>query len=226
MPLQRTSTIGPFILGAFVLGACFILDILPARADSSAKTGPAESYIADFFRATVQTAIAPQSDEYATKAVKALLLREIPLDETARFMLGRAWPSDNNAVQAQFQDEFHDFIAETVTRTLRSNPSVALEVKGSRKRPDGSLLVLSSLTLPSGSALPVDWQLAEDPSDGTFQITDVAVAGIQAGFMLRNMAVAALDDGETVEGLIPRLRTALGKRTGAGAKAGSTVTSP
>ena len=227
MPLQRTSRLSAFILGAIVLGACFILHILPARADSSAKTGLAESYIADFFRATVETAVAPQSDEYATKAVKALLLREIPLDETARFMLGRAWPTDNNEVQIQFQDEFHDFVAEAVTHSLRSNPSVALEVKGSRKRSDGSLLVLSSLNLPSGTALPVDWQVAENPSDGTFQITDVAVAGIQAGFMLRNMAAAALDDGETVEGLIPRLRTALGKRARAAAAAAPpTVTSP
>jgi len=227
MSHTSTSVRGVIIPGILLLAACLKAVILPAHADSSAKTGLAESYIADFFRATVETAVEPQSDEYATKAVKALLLREIPLDETARFMLGRAWPTDNKEAGAQFQDAFHDFVAEAVTRSLRANPTVALEVKGSRKRPDGSLLVLSNLTLPSGGSLPMDWQVAEDPTDGTFQITDVAIAGIHAAFMLRNMASVALGDGETVEGLIPRLRNALAKRTGGGATATQPpVTSP
>jgi ABC-type transporter MlaC component len=208
-----------------LLAACFAA-ILPAHADSSAKSTPAESYIADFFRATVETAVTPQSDEYAIKAVKVLLLRAIPLDETARFMLGRAWPSDNHQAAAQFQEEFHDFVAEAVTRSLRAHPSVALAVKGSRKRPDGSTLVWSSLSLPSGQSLPVDWQVTQNPTDGTFQVTDIAVTGMHAAFVLRGMAMAAMDDGETVASLIPRLRSALNHRTRGATSGSATVTSP
>ena len=187
--------------------------ILSAWADSPAKPDPAESYIAGFFRATVETAVAPQSDEYATKAVKLLLLRAIPLDETARFMLGRAWPTDNKAAGRRFQEEFDDFVAEAVTQGLRANPTLALEVNGSRTRADGRTLVLSMLALPSGTKVPVDWEVAPNPADGTFQITDMTVAGFNAAILLRSAAEATLAETD-IDGLIPRWRAAFARRTG------------
>ena len=212
MPHRRASIPKAFILGAFILCACFLLNILPAHADSSAKSHPAESYIADFFRATVETAVAPQSDAYATKAVKTLLIREISLNETARFMFGRAWPTDNKQAAAGFQEEFQDFVAEAVTRGLRQNPTTALVVQGSRARTDGSILVLSTLSLPSGKALPVDWQVEPRPADGTFQITHIAVAGMDGAILLRSVAATVLAEGATdAEGLIPWLRAALSR---------------
>src|SRR3954469_13667692 len=85
MHRYRTSISRAFIPVAIILAAGLLTTILPApilsaRADSSANSHLAESYIAEFFRATVETAVAPQSDEYATKAVKIRLLREIQLD--------------------------------------------------------------------------------------------------------------------------------------------------
>lgn len=227
MSQTRTSAPARSLLpGSLLLVAALVAAILPARADSSAKYGPAESYIAEFFRATVATAVASQSDEYATNAVKVLLLREVPLDETARFMLGRAWPTTNKPAALRFQEEFHDFVAEAVARSLRANPTAALEVSGSRTRPDGTVLVLSSLNLPSGAALPIDWQVARDPQNGTFQITDIAILGIDAAIMLRSMAGTMLAEGKTgIDDLIPRLRAALVRRTGADA-ASPAVTSP
>ncbi|WP_459858647.1 ABC transporter substrate-binding protein [Dongia sp. agr-C8] len=184
--------------------------ILSARADSPANSEPAESYIAGFFRATVETAVAPQSDEYATKAVKGLLLRAIRLDDTARYMLGRLWPTDNNEAGRRFQADFQDFVAEVVTVGLRANPSPALRVKGSRSRDDGSTLVLSMLTMPSGRELPVDWQVMRDPADGTFQITEITVAGINAAMALRSMTEATLAETD-IDGVIPRWRSALAR---------------
>lgn len=198
--------------------------ILSAWADSSAKSDRAERYIAGLFRATVETAVAPQSGEYATKAVKTLLLREIPLDETARFMLGRAWPTENNEAGRRFQAQFRDFVAEAVTLGLRAHPTLALEVKGSRTRADGSTLVLSTLTLPSGTAVPIDWSVARTPTHGTFQIIDISVAGFNAAGLLRSMAEATL--AETgVDGLIPHWRATLARRA-AGSAGSATVTSP
>ncbi len=105
------------------------------------------------------------------------LLREIQLDETARFMLGRAWPTDNKEAGRRFQEQFRDFVAEVVTQGLRANPNLALAVKGSRIRPDGTTLVMSTLTLPSGTTVPVDWRLEQNPATGTFQIIDISVVG-------------------------------------------------
>jgi ABC-type transporter MlaC component len=202
------------------------LTILPVHADSSAKTEPAESYIADFFRATVETAVTPRSDEYATKAVKILLLRAVPLDETARFMLGRNLHSDNKQGALRFQEQFQDFVAEVITMGIRANPTVGLQVEGSRPRTDGSFLVLSSLNLPSGTAIPVNWQVAQNPADGTFQVTKIDVAGIDAAIMLRTIATTALSEGQTdVDGLIPWFRAALERRSGEAAPR-ATVTSP
>ncbi|WP_395020786.1 ABC transporter substrate-binding protein [Dongia sp.] len=198
------------ILATGLLKAVLPAPFLSARADSPAKSEPAESYIAGFFRATVETAVAPQSDEYATKAVKGLLLRSIRLDETARYMLGRLWPTDNNEAGSRFQADFQDFVAEAVTTGLRANPTLALEVKGSRSRDDGSTLVLSMLTLPSGTALPVDWLVIADPTNGTFQITDITVAGINAAMALRSMTEASLAETD-IDGLIPSWRTALAR---------------
>jgi ABC-type transporter MlaC component len=221
-PVVPIRLIWASILAVGILKAVLPSPILPAWADSSAKSNRAESYIAGFFRATVETAVAPQSDEYATKAVKALLLREIPLDDTARFMLGRLWSTDNHEAGRRFQADFQDFAAEAVTKGLRANPTVALEVKGSRNRTDGSTLVLSMLTLPSGMSLPIDWQVVPDPAHGTFQITDVTVAGINAAMALRSMTEATLTETD-IDGLIPRWRSALARRqqTSAGNSANS-----
>jgi len=218
---------------AITLAAGLLTTLLPATiisawADSSAKSDRAESYIADFFRATVETAVAPQSDEYATKAVKVLLLREIPLDDTARFMLGRAWPSDNSEAGRRFQKQFQDFVAEAVAQGLRANPTLALEVKGSRSRTDGSTLVSSTLALPSGTTVPVDWQVVQNPATGTFQIIDITVAGINAAMTLRSMAEVTLAETD-VDGLIPRWRATLVRRqqaTTGGSAEQPTVTSP
>jgi ABC-type transporter MlaC component len=210
MPRGFFQVVLAVILAAGLLKALLPAPILPAQADSSAKSDPAESYIAGFFRATVETAAAPQSDETATKAVKTLLLREIPLDDTARFLLGRLWPSDNKEAGRRFQDQFRDFVAEAVTKGLRDNPTLALEVKGSRSRDDGTTLVLSMLTLPSGTTLPVDWKVAQDPARGTFQVVDITVAGINAAMALRSMAEVTLAETD-IDGLIPRWRTALAR---------------
>jgi ABC-type transporter MlaC component len=216
------------ILAAGLLKALLPGLILSAWADSSAKSNLAESYIAGFFRATVETAVAPQSDEYATKAVKMLLLREIQLDETARFMLGRAWPSDNKEAGRRFQEQFQDFVAEVMTRGLRANPNLRLAVKCSRNRPDGTVLVMSMLALPSGTELPVDWRVARNPQTGTFQIIDISVAGFDAAIMLRTMAETTLAETD-IDGLIPRWRATLNRReqaTAAGNPPRPTVTSP
>ncbi len=216
------------ILAAVLLKALLPAPILSARADSPANSDRAESYIAGFFRATVETAVAPQSDEYATKAVKMRLLREIELDETARFMLGRAWPTDNKEAGHRFQEQFRDFVAEVVTQGLRANPNLVLAVKGSRMRPDGTTLVMSTLALPSGTTVPVDWRLEQNPATGTFQIIDISVVGIDAAILLRSMAETTLAETD-IEGLIPRWRATLARRaqssTG-GSAARPTVTSP
>lgn len=211
---------------AIILAAGLLNVVLPAPAwaDSSAKSDLAESYIAGFFRATVETAIAPQSDEHATNAVKVLLLREIRLDETARFMLGRAWPTDNNEAGRRFQEQFQNLVAEVVTQGLRAQPALALDVKGSRTRPDGTTLVSSMLSLPSGTALPVDWRVAQNAGTGTFQIVDIMVAGIDAAIMLRTMAETSLAETD-IDGLIPQWRATLVRPTG-GSVQRPTVTSP
>jgi ABC-type transporter MlaC component len=217
IPLAVILTIG-------TLKAMLPAPILSASADSSAKSDPAGSYIAGFFRATVETAIASHSEEYATKAVKVLLLRAIQLDETARFMLGRFWPSDNKEAGRRFQQQFRDFAAEAVTQGLRANPDLVLEVTGSRARPDGSTLVSSTLVLPSGTEVPVDWRVEPNPKTGSFRIGDMTVAGIDAAIMLRTMAEATLAETD-LDGLIPNWRAALVRRTGGTAKH-PTVTSP
>jgi ABC-type transporter MlaC component len=198
------------ILAVGLLKAVLPSPILSAWADSPARSDLAESYIAGFFRATVETAVTPLSDEYATKAVKALLLREIPLADTARFMLGRRWPTENNGAGRRFQQDFEDFAAEAVTKGLRANPTLALEVRGSRSHSDGSTLVLSALTSPSGMSVPVDWQVVQDPAHGTFQITGITVAGINAAMALRSMTEATLTETD-IDGLIPRWRMALAR---------------
>jgi len=229
MHRYRTSIWRVFIPLAIILAAGLIKAIPPApgpsaRADSSPKSDLAESYIAGFFRATVETAVAPQSDEYATKAVKMLLLREIQLDETARFMLGRAWPIHNKDAGRQFQAEFQDLVAEVVTHGLRQNPQLTLDVKSSRTRPDGTTLVMSMLTLPTGVTVPVDWRLAQNARTGSFQINDMTVAGIDAAIMLRTMANTSLAEAD-IDGLIPRWRAAFANRIRGSAER-ATVTSP
>jgi hypothetical protein len=73
--------------------------------------------------------------------------------------------------------------------------------------------------------------VAARPADGTFQITRIAVAGMDGAILLRSVAAAAMGEGQTdAEGLIPWLRAALSRHQAGGpampTSASPTVTSP
>jgi ABC-type transporter MlaC component len=164
-------------------------------ADSLSTDNQGASYISDFFRATVDTAVAADSEQQAIARVTPLLDDHISLDETARFVLGRYWPADNPAAGRGFQAAFRSFVAEAFVRGVRTHPDLTLTVSHTKQHEDGTLLVSSVLRLPAGTTVPMDWQLQKTQSDGRLRITDVAVAGIDARFMLRNIAAATLANG-------------------------------
>jgi ABC-type transporter MlaC component len=166
-----------------------------ARGDSLPGDDLGASYISDFFQATVDTAVAADSEQQAIAGVAPLLERHISLDETARFVLGRYWPADNPAAARKFQAAFRSFAVEAFVRGVRAHPDLALTVSRARPHDDGTLLVPSQLRLPTGVTVPMDWHLQKAQSGEEFRIIDVAVAGIDARFMLRNIAAATLADG-------------------------------
>jgi len=188
---------------------------VPAHPESLISSSSPESYIADLFRATVETAGAagPEqagSEQYTANAMKALITREVPLGQTARFMLGRYWQSmDNTPATGEFQEQFLAFLAEAVTCSIRRHPGLALTVAGSQDRIDGTTLVRSELNL-AGAHLPLDWVLERRPDGGGFQIIDLVLGGIDARITLRTMATSMLADGRaTIPDVVPRLRQSL-----------------
>jgi ABC-type transporter MlaC component len=189
----------------------------PSFADTVSSTTLPESYIAHFFRAMVETATTGASEQSASNALHALITAETPLNETARFMLGRYWPAEKNPERAsRFQSEFGDFVAEAVTHGLRAHPDATLSVLGSQTHPDGAILVRSQLKLDGASARawPLDWILRDE--GGRYRIEDFRLAGIGARIMLRQVAETVISEHQAdgaaaaIDQIIPRLRARLG----------------
>ena len=201
----------PAAAAAVALGAL----VLPAHPESLVSSSSPENYIADLFRATVET-VGPDGSEqagsgqYAVNAMKALIRREVPLGQTTRFMLGRYWqPIDNTPVAGEFQEQLLAFLAEAVTRSIRRHPGLSLAVEGSQGRADGTTLVRSELSL-AGAHLPLDWILEPRPDGSGFQMLDLVLGGIDARITLRTIATSMLaDDRSTIADVVPQLRRAL-----------------
>ena len=201
----------PAAAAAVALGAL----VVPAHPESLISSSSPESYIADLFRATVETAVAagPEqagSEQYTANAMKALITREVPLGQTARFVLGRySHSTDNTPAAAEFQEQFLAFLAEAVTRVVRRQPGLSLAVAGSQDRADGTTLVRSELSLASGAHLSLDWILERRPESDGFQVVDLVLDGIDARIILRTTAASMLADGRaTVADLTAHLRHA------------------
>jgi ABC-type transporter MlaC component len=194
---------------------CALLSPTITAADSSEAL--IERYIASTFRAMADAAIAAPSTEAAAATLRTRVRNDMAVDETAKFVLGRDWPSGNPPAGARFREQFLHFVSNALAGALRAHPDVALRVERSR-RSDGRVLVDSALVLRPGFALPLTWIVRTEGPKGRRRIADFVLAGIDAQALLRNLAATSLEqhpgDLDQVAAMFDRLAARAGGGTG------------
>jgi ABC-type transporter MlaC component len=169
---------------------CALLCPTIGSADSSEAL--TERYIASTFRAMADAAIGAPSDDKAIAALCTLIRNDMAVDETARFVLGRAWPTGNPPAADRFRQQFLHFTVAALAGALRAHPTITLQVERSR-RSDGRILIESALVLRPGLVLPVTWIVRPEGPKGRRRIVDFVLAGIDAQMLLRELATSALE---------------------------------
>ena len=182
----------PVLLAA--ISAC-VLHAMPAIAESP-PIAPVERYIADTFGAIVEASASAPNTIVAADRLKTVLADDFALPATARFVLGRYWPTDNPAAAGKFQSEFLDFMGDALAEGIRMYPQMHLKLGRVPTGSNGTIYVDSVLTLPGGPDLPLDWIVNSPDPDGRYHITDIVLLGIDARVMLRSIATSALSEGD------------------------------
>lgn len=142
-----------------------------------------------------------------------MIRNDMAVDEAARFVLGRDWPTENPQAGARFRRQFLHFVSNALAGALRTHRQVELRVERSR-RSDGRILVDSALVLRPGLAMPLTWIVRPEGPKGRRRIEDFVFAGIDARMMLRNIAATTLEqqpaDLDAVAALLDRLAVRAG----------------
>jgi len=203
---------------ALVVFVCAFLCPTIATADSSEAL--TERYIASTFRAMADAAIGARSDDEAAAALSTMIRNDMAVDETARFVLGQDWPTENPQAGARFRQQFLHFVLNALAGALRTHRQVELRVERSRQS-DGRILVESALFLRPGFALPLTWIVRPEGPKGRRRIEDFVLAGIGARMMLRNVAATVLEQRPANLDAVAALFDRLAVRAGAPASTAS-----
>ncbi|HVT51030.1 MAG TPA: ABC transporter substrate-binding protein [Dongiaceae bacterium] len=210
-------------LAAPLACACALLCPTIVAADSSEAL--TERYIASTFRAMADAAIDASSDDDAAAALGTVIRNAMAVDETARFVLGRDWPTQNPQAGARFRQQFLHFASNALAGALRAHRGVTLQVKGSRLS-DGRILVDSALVLRPGLTLPLTWIVRPEGPKGRRRIEDFVLAGIDARMMLRNAAAVTLEQRPGDLDAVAAMFDRLARKAGAPAATAESGTSP
>jgi ABC-type transporter MlaC component len=202
---------------------CALLCPTISSADSSEAL--TERYIASTFRAMADAAIDASSDDNAAVALSALIREKMAVDETARFVLGRAWPTGNPPAADRFRQQFLHFTVATLAGALRAHRTITLQVERGH-RSDGRVLVESALVLRPGVALPLTWIVRPEGPKGRRRIVDFVLSGIDAQMVLRDLAASALERQPGNLDAVAALFDRLALRAGATAEAKKDGASP
>jgi len=209
--MPRLTPFAAALPTAALVVLCAFLYPTIALADSSEAL--TERYIASTFRAMADAAIGAPSDDEAAARLGTMIRNDMAVDEAARFVLGRDWPTENPQAGARFRRQFLHFVSNALAGALRTHRQVELRVERSR-RSDGRILVDSALVLRPGLAMPLTWIVRPEGPKGRRRIEDFVFAGIDARMMLRNIAATTLEqqpaDLDAVAALLDRLAVRAG----------------
>lgn len=145
----------------------------------------------------------PQSERDAR--FRRLLVDRFDMPAISKFVLGRYWRSTNETQRAEFQGLFVDFIVGSYAARFSNYLGEGVKVIGSRADDGGTILVQSTIDLPSSEDIRVDWKLRGANHD--FAIVDIIVEGVSMEVTQRSQFASIIQSRGGVDGLMEALRT-------------------
>ena len=136
---------------------------------------------------------------------RRLLVDRFDMAAISKFVLGRYWRSTNEAQRVEFQQLFVDFMVGSYSVRFSEYLGGGVKVTGSSAEDGGTILVHSTVDMPSSEDIRVDWRLRR--ADDTFAVVDIIVEGASMEVTQRSQFASMIQDGGGVDGLIEALRT-------------------
>ena len=134
-----------------------------------------------------------------------VLVDRFDMAAISKFVLGRYWRSTNEAQRAEFQRLFVDFMVGSYSSRFSDYLGEGVRVTGSGAEDGGSILVHSTIDMPSAEDIRVDWRLRR--AGGNFAIVDIIVEGASMEVTQRSAFASMIQDRGGIDGLIEALRT-------------------
>jgi phospholipid transport system substrate-binding protein len=136
---------------------------------------------------------------------RRLLVDRFDMPAISKFVLGRYWRSANETQRAEFQGLFVDFIVGSYAARFSDYLGEGVKVTGSSADDGGTILVHSTIDLPSAEDVRVDWRVRG--ADDDFVIVDLIVEGISLEVTQRSQFASVIQSRGGIDGLMEALRT-------------------
>lgn len=186
----------------------FILMIAVGPTASAAEDG--RSAASTLIRGLGNEAIGRLSDPALSPAQREARLRQLLNDHfdmaaISRFVLGRYYRSANEAQRVEFRRLFVDFVVRSYAARFGENRGQRFNVTGASVDSGGTVLVHSTVDIPSAEVIHVDWGLRGAGSN--LAIVDIIVEGVSMAVTQRSEFASMIQERGGVAGAIEALRS-------------------
>jgi phospholipid transport system substrate-binding protein len=186
----------------FVLGAITTLPMLSLAplAQAQVSTDAAKTFIQSCGQQLVAVVNANTSTADKAQQLQTLVNRMVAVDQVGAYVLGRYKTVATPAQYSQFEDLFHQLLANNITYQIKAYQGIGFTVNGASVV-GSDTVVDTTITRPGQAPADVGW--AVDEVDGSPKIIDVIVAGTSLRITTRNdYASVIVSNGGQVSALL------------------------
>ena len=197
----------------YALRACctaLLLTAAVAFSQQAAAAGDANSVASAFIQELGNDAIKELADPAIPRSEREARFRRLLVDRfdmaaISKFVLGRYWRSTDEAQRVEFQQLFADFMVGSYSVRFSEYLGEGVKVIGSSAEDGGTILVHTTIDMPSSEDIRVDWRLRH--ADGNFAIVDIIVEGVSMEVTQRSAFASMIQDRGGLIGVFEALRT-------------------
>jgi len=144
----------------------------------------------------------PQSERQAR--FRRMLDEQFDMGAIAKFTLGRYWRTATDEQRTEFRQLFEDFIVQSYSARFSEYHGQGFAVSGSNATDAGTIVVHTTIDMPSSEDVRVDWHLRAAGS--SFAVVDIVVEGVSMAVTQRSEFASVIQSRGGVAGLLDALR--------------------
>src|SRR5215471_12715187 len=156
----------------------------------------------DAIKELADPAIAPSEREVR---FRRLLRDRFDMAAISKFVLGRYWRAADERQRAEFQQLFVEFVVRSYSTRFGEYLGKGIKVTGASAEDGGTVLVHSSIDMPSSSSrdVRVDWRLRG--ADDNLAVVDIVAEGVSMSVTQRSQFASMVQDHGGLTGAIDAL---------------------